>query len=203
MSKANRKARRRRRQHQRNGRRRRIAFSAVSLILAAGVAFLLLEHGNHPDTATPDFSMVAYQGQHALGGRRVTFASLVGKGTPLVLNFWAARCPACQAEMPGFQRIHRDLKQHVLILGVDVGTYTGLGTHAQARAFLHDHTITYPAAYATTPAPVRRYHVRGMPTTVIFDAKGNRVLEHTGYFAESQLRRALTKLQADATGNMP
>lgn len=194
MSKTSRNARREQRQRKRRIRIFRLTLSAAGLLLAAGAALLTLERSSHGETGAPDFSMVAYQDQDALGGRRLRFASLLGKGTPVVLNFWAARCPACQAEMPGFERIHRDLKQRVLILGVDVGPYTGLGTHDQARAFLTDHHITYPAAYATSPAPVRRYRVRGMPTTILFDANGKRILQHTGYFDETQLRQALERL---------
>lgn len=202
MSKASRNAKRERRRHSRRSRRWRTVGAAAAAVLAAGVGFLLFGRAQRPGGGPSDFIMVAYQGQDVLGGDRVNFAPLVGHGKPVVLNFWAGLCPPCRAEMPGFERVYQDLGSRYVMVGVDVGPYVGLGSHDDARTFLRDHGITYAAAYATSSAPLQRYAVQGMPTTVLFDASGKLVAKHTGYFAEDPFRRQLEPLLARA-GDVP
>lgn len=197
MSKASRQAKRERRERRRRARWWQAGGVVATVIAAAGVGFLLFGHAQRQKGGPPDFTMVAYQGQDVLGGHRVDFAHLVGHGKPVVLNFWAGLCPPCRAEMPGFQGVYDNLGSKYMMVGVDVGPYVNLGSHSDARAFLRDHHITYPAAYAVNAAPVQRYAVRGMPTTVIFDANGNIVARHTGYFAASAFRRQLQPLLAN------
>jgi len=194
MSKASRQAKRERRERRRRARWWRAGAAAAAVLVAAGAGFLLLGRAQRPDAGPPDFTMVAYQGQDVLGGDRVDFAHLVGQGKPVVLNFWAGLCPPCRAEMPGFQSVYDALGSAYVMVGVDVGPYVNLGSHDDARTFLRDHGISYPAAYATSASPLRRYAVQGMPTTVIFDASGNIVTRHTGYFAASAFRQALQPL---------
>lgn len=196
MGKASRNAKRKRRERRRRARWWRAVGVAFAVLVAAGMGFLLLGRSGRADGGPPDFTMVAYQGQDVLGGDRVDFAHLVGQGKPVVLNFWAGLCPPCRAEMPGFQRVYDDVGSAYVMVGVDVGPYVHLGSHGDARAFLSDHGITYPAAYATSSSPLQSYAVQGMPTTVIFDAGGSIVTRHSGYFAATAFREALRPLLA-------
>jgi len=198
VSKASRNATRERHERRRRTGRWRVVGAAAAVVLAAGAGFLIFGRAKREGGGVPDFAIAAYQGQDVLGGDRANFAPLVGQGKPVVLNFWAALCPPCRAEMPGFQRVFDDFGTQYVMVGVDVGPYTGLGSHDDARAFLRDNAISYPTAYATSGTPLQRYAVQGMPTTVIFDADGNQVYKRTGYFAEAQLRRQLEPLLAEA-----
>lgn len=198
MSKASRRAKRERRTRRRRVRWMRLGGVAAVVVIAVGAGLLLFGRAEGSDGGPADFTMVAYQGQNVLGGDRVDFAHLVGHGKPVVLNFWAGLCPPCRAEMPGFQSVYDDLGNDFVMVGVDVGPYVGLGSHDDARAFLRDHGITYPAAYATSASPLQRYAVQGMPTTVIFDAAGTIVTRHTGYFAATAFLRKLRPLLASS-----
>lgn len=190
----------RRTKEQRPGRGRNARARGVPMALGAVaiVAVVLVLWGVQASASggPPDFTMVAYQGQDALGGEESTLRSLVGTGTPVVLNFWASSCPPCREEMPGFQRVHDELGDEFLMLGVDIGPFVRLGTHDGARAFLSEYGISYPAAYATSDDPVRDYEVRGMPTTLFFDGSGEIVNKHTGFMPEGQFRRELQALIA-------
>ena len=190
----------RRTQKQRRGRGRNGPTGRVSMVIGAvavvAVALVLWGVRASASGGPPDFSMIAYQGQDVLGGEESTLRSLVGNGTPVVLNFWASSCPPCREEMPGFQRVHDELGDEFLMLGVDIGPFVRLGTHAGARAFLSEYGISYPAAYATSDDPVRDYEVRGMPTTLFFDGSGEIVNKHTGFMPEGQFRRELQALIA-------
>ena len=143
----------------------------------------------------PDFHMVAYQGQEVLGADELAVTQLFGRGKPVVLNFWAGLCPPCRAEMPGFQRVYDDLGDQFLLVGVDIGPFTGLGSNADARALLEELNISYPTAYATED-PTRSFAVLGMPTTVLFTADGRTVAKRTGFLPEDALRSSLKDLLA-------
>ncbi|HEX6337127.1 MAG TPA: TlpA disulfide reductase family protein [Jiangellaceae bacterium] len=134
------------------------------------------------------FEIVAYQGSDALGGSEIDFASLLGRGTPVILNFWAAQCPPCLAEMPWFESAWQDSDGSVLLVGVDVGPFTQLGTNEQGAELLSELGITYPAAYAADDAPLREFSVTSMPTTVFFDGAGQIVDKHGGLLSEQQIR---------------
>lgn len=143
-------------------------------------------------------SIQLYQGSGALGGSTIALSALVGKGRPAVVNFWASNCPPCRMEMPGFQRVYDEYGgRGYLMLGVDVGPQTGLGTHEGARALLLKEGIAYPAGYAEGDSLVVKYGLRGMPTTLFFDQSGELDARVVGYLPEAQLRVRLASLLAN------
>ncbi|MEX2536669.1 MAG: TlpA disulfide reductase family protein [Trueperaceae bacterium] len=178
----------------RNRRYPRRALIAVAVLAGLMFAAIFVGVRSAAQGAPPDFAMVAYQGEERLGGDELNFSELLGQGEPVVLNFWAALCPPCRQEMPGFQRIHDELGEEFTMLGVDIGPFIGLGSHDQAREFLDEYGIDYPTAYAVSDSPVRDYQVRGMPTTIFFDGNGAIAGKHTGYLTEERLREEIRAL---------
>jgi thiol-disulfide isomerase/thioredoxin len=85
-----------------------------------------------------DFQISVYQGQDVLGGEQVDFSGVVGDGKPVVLNFWAGLCPPCRLEMPDLQEVHEEFGDQIVLVGVDVGTFTGLGDEQEGRALLQE-----------------------------------------------------------------
>ncbi len=168
-----------------------VAVLAVVAVVAVGV--LLVRAGN----ADRGPRITLYQGQAALGGDELTLASLLQRGQPVVVNFWASNCPPCRQEMPGFQRVYAEEGgRGYLMLGVDVGSQTGLGTRQGARALLRQEGIEYPVGYAEGNQLLARYGLRGMPTTLFFDASGRQVGRVVGYLDEARLRARLDTLLA-------
>ena len=123
-------------------------------------------------------------------------ADLIGTGQPVVLNFWAGQCPPCRAEMPAFQRQYEAHKDEFLLVGVDVGRFTNLGTEDDARRLLGELNITYPAAFARNAALLREYNATAMPTTVFFAGDGTVVDRHVGFLSEADLASKLEALLA-------
>ena len=119
-----------------------------------------------------DFRFPLYQGSEHIGGAdEVTLAALAGH--PLVLNFWAPLCPPCRAEMPEFERLwQRHQDEGLIVLGVDVGPFTGIGDREMAVAFLDEIDVTYPAGQAVSAQIMQDYRVLGMPTTVFVTRDG-------------------------------
>jgi thiol-disulfide isomerase/thioredoxin len=146
----------------------------------------------------PDFTLTAYQGEDVLGGQTVTFSKIFERGKPVILNFWAGLCPPCRAEMPGFQQVIEQVSDRVVLVGVDVGPFVGLGTHDDARRLLEELGIHYPAAYAVDSTPVRLYQIRSMPTTVFLTPRGQIVETTSGMLLGAQMRSKIDRLIAAA-----
>jgi len=126
----------------------------------------------------------------------VTFSKAFEQKLPIVLNFWAGQCPPCRAEMPAFQRVADELEGKVLFVGVDVGPFTGLGSHDDARRLLMELGIRYPAGYAVDASTIRLYEVTSMPTTIFFSRTGERMSTAPGMLTESQLRANVQRILA-------
>ena len=146
-----------------------------------------------PPTLDPhDFTFNLYQGQERLGAETLRFSDLRGK--PVVLNFWAGLCPPCRAEMPEFQEFYDEYQDKVVLLGIDVGQITSLGSREDAQDLLGQLGVTYPAGFTEDAAIMRNYEVFGMPTTVFVDSKGEIFRSWTGALNLKTLSRITDEL---------
>ena len=127
----------------------------------------------------PNFSITMFQGQDVVGGQEINFHDLIGE-RPIVLNFWAGLCPPCRAEMPDLQEFHEKFQDRALVLGIDLGQFTGLGTPEEGQELLDELGVSYPAGYTNDTSVVKNYEVLGMPTTVFIDAQGEIFNKWTG-----------------------
>ena len=134
----------------------------------------------------PDFLVTVTQGQDALGGEQVAMASLVGE-KPVVMNFWAAECPPCRAELPEFQKFYGEYRDEVLVLGIDLGQFTGQGSPEQGRELLAELGVSFPAGYTEDSEILPKYQVLGLPTTVFINADGSIHNKWTGALNEETL----------------
>ena len=148
--------------------------------------------------AAPDFEFTLYQGEGELGATELSMSDLQGK--PVVLNFWAGLCPPCRAEMPDFQAFADDNRESVLVLGIDVGQFTNLGSQEDARLLLSDLGISYPAGYTTDGTIMRRYEVLGMPTTVFINSSGEIFRLWGGILDHEVLQDITNEMLAEETG---
>ncbi len=133
------------------------------------------------------FPVTMFQGQDEVGGDMVELGELLGK-RPMVINFWAGLCPPCRAEMPDFQAFYEDFNDRVLLLGIDLGQFTGLGTQQDATDLLADLQVTYPAGFTEDGAVIKEYRVLGMPSTIFIDANGEVFDTWTGPLNEETLK---------------
>ena len=171
-------------------RRRRISWENIRLrwlliLAAAAIACSNYDSNSNFVSSTasgdlaPDLTVVMFQGQDVVGGEKVTLSGLIG-GRPIVLNFWAGLCPPCRAEMPDLQEFNEDFQDRALLLGVDLGQFTGLGNTDDAKKLLSDLAITYPAGSTSDSDVIRNYQVLGMPTTIFIDREGRIFNRWTG-----------------------
>ena len=135
----------------------------------------------------PNFSFNLYQGEDILGSGTKQLTQL--RGMPVVLNFWARLCPPCWAEMPELQKFSEEFEGEILLLGIDIGQFTGLGTPRDASKLLEAMGITYPAGITDDGVVVEQYGVSAMPTTVFIDRNGKIFQKWTGALDRSTVTR--------------
>ncbi|MBE7552608.1 MAG: redoxin domain-containing protein [Anaerolineales bacterium] len=164
-------------------------------LMAAGVGMLFWLGGQsaarssaanqgivQPGQPAPDFSLPA------LNGETVRLSDL--KGQVVLVNLWATWCPPCKAEMPtidAFYRAHQEAGFTALMANVqeDWGT---------VRAFIEMNGFTFPVLLDSQGELMRRYGVRGLPTTFIVDRSGQVRHIQTGAITQADLETIINPL---------
>lgn len=104
------------------------------------------------------------------------------RGTPVVVNVWAAWCGPCQAEAPLLHAASQTYGDRVQFLGVDI-----LDSRDGARGFIDEHGLTYPSVFDPTGNIRDSFGVIGQPVTVFYDASGNVVKVYPGQLTQTTL----------------
>jgi cytochrome c biogenesis protein CcmG, thiol:disulfide interchange protein DsbE len=144
--------------------------------------------------AAPDVEIVMYQGDAAVGGSKIRLSQLWGKGRPAVLNYFAGLCPPCRAELPDFQRLYADsAKDKFTLIGVDIGSFVGLGSRDDGKALLRELKITFPAGTISADG-FHKLGILGMPTTVFITADGKILKKYTGMLTRDQMNTFVGEL---------
>jgi cytochrome c biogenesis protein CcmG/thiol:disulfide interchange protein DsbE len=126
-----------------------------------------------------------------LQGPRATLAGLRGK--PALINFWASWCEPCREEAPELERFDRSPHGGQLV-GVDYTDRAG-----PARDFVRQYHWRFPVLEDPDGVYGARYHLNGLPTTVVLDSRGRIVETLRGPQSVADLRRALIAAgEADA-----
>jgi thiol-disulfide isomerase/thioredoxin len=150
---------------------------------------------------TPDFRISVYQGEDVLGGEEVKLSELLAQGKPVVLNMWAGLCPPCRVEMPDLQEVSEEYGDRVLLFGLDVGPFVGLGSREDGRALLEELKVTYPNGTTLDGEVVARYRVIGMPTTYFIKPNGEVVRQATGLMTKEKMTELVEELLAKSGGS--
>jgi thiol-disulfide isomerase/thioredoxin len=169
--------------------------SAPTVLTAPAAAGSTVASAPDGPVAT-DFRLPLYSGGEFLDGvEEVSLSDLEGR--PVIVNFWAPLCPPCRAEMPDFQELWEELQaidSDAVVLGVDVGPFTGLGDRQQAIDFLETIELTYPTGQAINADIIRDYKVLGMPTTVFVHRNGTIMRTWTGAITGDKIREITQEL---------
>jgi thiol-disulfide isomerase/thioredoxin len=111
------------------------------------------------------------------------------KGTPVVVNIWAAWCGPCRAEAPDLASASRSYGARVQFLGVDI-----LDTRAAARAFMAEQGWSYPSVFDPTAAIRDGLGFVGQPDTVFYDAKGRIAMTWQGPLTAETLTMGIDRI---------
>jgi thiol-disulfide isomerase/thioredoxin len=104
------------------------------------------------------------------------------RGTPVVVNVWAAWCGPCQAEAPLLADASATYGDRVQFLGIDI-----VDSLDGARRFIATHGLSYPSIFDPSGAIRDSLSMIGQPVTVFYDADGNVVASYPGQLSRSAL----------------
>ncbi len=159
------------------------------------IAFLLLMTGvfvvgqfftedGPAGAAAPDIELPILA---ADGELTATWALSDLRGTPVVVNFFAAWCPPCITELPAFEEVHQQLGDRVAFVGIDVND------RAEDALRLIDETgITYPVVYDRAGTALGQFNdFEIMPTTAFVAADGTLAHVNPGIMSGEDLRATI------------
>ena len=116
----------------------------------------------------PDFTL------KDMDGNEVSRESLAGK--PVIINFWATWCPPCRAEIPAMNRAWHKIKDKgVAMIAIDVGE-----DEDTIFAFQADYPMDFTVLLDEDGKEVKKWPVRGVPTTFVLDPQGRMVYRAAG-----------------------
>lgn len=92
------------------------ALAAVGVVALAAVVALVATSGDDSSTEGAGAKQGLTRSFTLVDGDQTSLADY--RGTPLVVNFFAAWCPGCYAEMPDLERVHQRLGDQVQFLGL-------------------------------------------------------------------------------------
>ncbi len=176
--------------------------STRRVLLAAGATLPIVLGGRKPMAApgslVPRLDDLKPAGDEAPAiefatedGQTRTLKDYVGSG--VVLNFWATWCVPCVSEMPALAKLAglvRDDNVRVLPLSSDRG-----GAAAVLKYFSEKEIAGLPVLLDARGAAARAFGTRGIPTTILIDAKGRERgrLEGAADWADPAAVKALAK----------
>ena len=137
------------------------------------------------EVEAPDFTLPT------MTGTEITLSQLQGK--PVVLNFWAIRCPPCKQELPYFDTVAGQNADKATILAINVEDGT-----SQIEQFFGGSEVTFIVALDKNAQMTSRYATGYIPTTFLVDSQGIVRYAKVGAFASKEQLQASLDLTLEA-----
>ena len=171
-----------------------LVFGLVLLLAAFYTWKVVTNNRNVPESEAPALaSLKTVQGQAPytdIDGNEVYLSDYVG--TVLVVNSWASWCPACSAELKKLSEVMQEFEEaEVVALAIN-------RAEPSMTAVSYLKTIDSTGSLKLVLDPSDRYYssIEGynMPETVIYDRKGNVVMQKHGAVTKVELKERIAKL---------
>ncbi|MCX2482025.1 TlpA family protein disulfide reductase [Pedobacter sp. MR2016-24] len=147
----------------------------------------------------PDTNMAKKEPEAGLSG--VLFKDASGKvvdlgalkGKVVFLNFWAAWCPPCLAEMPSINKLYEQFKDDKNVVFIFVDADSDL---PKAREFMERRKYQLPIYAVASEIPDQLFK-GSLPTTVVLDKQGRISYNESGAanYGDNKFIAFMTKLR--------
>jgi peroxiredoxin len=134
--------------------------------------------------AAPNFTLTT------LDGKRVSLSDYRGK--PVMINFWFATCPGCQAETPGIERFYAAQKaagKSFVIMAVN-----SVDDAPTAQQFVLQYGITYTPVLDDNQRVATLYNLNATPTSFFIDRQGIIRFVQVGPVDEATLQQKVAEI---------
>jgi peroxiredoxin len=117
-----------------------------------------------------------------------------GKGSVVLIDFWATWCPPCVEGMPNLERIHKERAKD----GVKVFAVNAMEDKDKVVNFIKPRNFTLPVLLDAEGKVGEAYQVDGWPTSVVVKRDGtiHKILHPVGPDGEKALEQALNEALA-------
>ncbi len=121
-------------------------------------------------------------------------AQVSGKGTVVMIDFWATWCGPCIAQFPTMKEWKTKFGDELVIIGM---TRLEAQTTEEVKAFLAKNKLPWPVAIEKDPVTHKAFGVEPLPHTVLIDRKGIVRTVHVGGKGFTDLLPQIEKLIAE------
>ncbi len=115
-------------------------------------------------------------------------------GRILVLNFWATWCPPCLSEITKLNDLYEKYKTDGLEI---VGIALDKDSLDLVAPFVKENQIKYTVLLGDQETLGQLKNFKGLPTTLVFDGKGEIRKKFDGSFEEQEMEETLQPLLGD------
>jgi len=159
----------------------------LTLVACAALAALII-FGLAPQRSASVGREAPALPREQLAGPPATLASLLADaaGRPALVVFWASWCGPCAREAPALERVAHTPAGRDRMVGVDWSDAL-----AGAQSFIKRYSWTFSNLRDSEGTVGNDYHLTGLPTTFVLDARGRIADELRGPQTERSLERAL------------
>jgi len=100
------------------------------------------------------------------------------KGKVVYLDFWASWCVPCRKSFPWMNQLQQKYSaDELVIIAVNLDKKRIL-----ADKFLAENPAKFNVIYDPKGHLAKKFKIKGMPSSVIFDRNGKPIIAHTGFF---------------------
>jgi thiol-disulfide isomerase/thioredoxin len=139
------------------------------LIASAMLALTATVFASDQATPAPDLTFMADSGS------AIQLAAL--KGKVAVIDFWASWCIPCRTSFPAMDTLQKELGDKGLVV---VAVNVDEDRHS-ADQFLLTRPHTMTVAFDPQGKAAEAFKLKGMPSTILVDRRGNIRFTHMGY----------------------